>query len=130
MKNFALTICFVCALVMQTLAQGGSVDPAVEKASNTVSRLMMRSMGLNESEYLVVRTLNQTRLAKAAEAAKMYSGDTEMRNALLKEIESNFENELFKVLNSRQVEAYSEFKAKPEGNFLSLVQEMTKSAKN
>ncbi|GGK61689.1 hypothetical protein GCM10011405_07180 [Rufibacter glacialis] len=91
---------------------------------------MMQSIGLNESEYIRVKALNQERLTKAAEVAKMYGSDAEMRDARLSEIESGFEAELFKILNSRQVEAYSEFKTKPEGNFLSMVQQVTKTGKN
>ncbi|MBC3541774.1 hypothetical protein ACFSC6_10020 [Rufibacter sediminis] len=130
MKNALLTFCFLFVLVMNAVAQNGPANPAVEKTSNSVTRLMVQSIGLNESEYIVVKSLNQERLMKAAEVAKMYGNDAEMRDARLKEIEDTFESELFKVLNSRQVEAYSEFKAKPEGNFLSMVQEVTKASKN
>ncbi len=122
-------MCFALALGMQAFAQDGTVNQAVEKTSSAVTRLMMQSIGLNENEYLRVRTLNHARLAKAAEVTKMYGGNAEMLEARLKEIEGNFENELFKILNSRQVEAYAEFKVKPEGNFLSLVQEVAKAAK-
>ncbi|AKQ44429.1 hypothetical protein TH63_00305 [Rufibacter radiotolerans] len=86
-------------------------------------------MGLNESEYIQIKALNQDRLAKAAEVAKMYSNDTEMRDARLKEIEGNFESDLFKILNARQVDAYAAFKARPEGNFLSMVNQVSKSSK-
>ncbi|RNI26254.1 hypothetical protein [Rufibacter latericius] len=130
MKNSLLTLGFLFVLVMNAVAQNGPSNPAVEKTSNSVTRLMVQSIGLNESEYITVKALNQERLVKAAEVAKMYGSDAEMRDARLKEIESNFESELFKVLNSRQVEAYSDFKNKPEGNFLSMVQEVAKAGKN
>ncbi|KAA3436071.1 hypothetical protein [Rufibacter hautae] len=130
MKNALLTFCFLFVLVMNAVAQTGPANPAVEKTCNSVTRLMVQSIGLNESEYLQVKTLNQQRLVKAAEVAKMYSNDAEMRDTRLKEIETTFETELFKLLNSRQVEAYSEFKAKPEGNFLSMVKEVSKAGKN
>ncbi|GAB2528987.1 hypothetical protein GCM10027189_04650 [Rufibacter soli] len=90
---------------------------------------MVQSMGLNESEYIQIKALNQDRLAKAAEVAKMYSNDTEMRDARLKAIEGEFESDLFKILNARQVDAYAAFKARPEGNFLSMVNQVSKSTK-
>ncbi|WP_157593129.1 hypothetical protein [Rufibacter tibetensis] len=90
---------------------------------------MVQAIGLNESEYIIIKGLNQNRLSKAAEVTKMYGNDAEMRNIRLKEIESDFEAELFKVLNSRQVEAYYAFKAQPEGNFLAIVQEVAKAGK-
>ncbi len=86
---------------------------------------MVDAMGLNENEYLQVRTLNMERLSKAAEATKMYANDDENREARLREIEEEFETKLFRILSTRQLEAYAEFKAKPEGNFLTLVQEVT-----
>ncbi|WP_181304712.1 hypothetical protein [Rufibacter sp. XAAS-G3-1] len=129
MKNFTLTLCFVFALVMNVVAQNGPANPALEKTTHSVTRLMMQSIGLNESEYIQVKALNHARLTKAAEVAKMYSNDAAARDARLQEIDTNFENDLFKVLNSRQVEAYAEFKTKPEGNFLSMVQEVTKTSK-
>jgi hypothetical protein len=130
MKNFTLTFCFVFALVANVFAQDTPSTDAVEKTSSAVTRLMVASMGLNEGEYIQLKALNKERLAKAAEIAKMYGSDPEVRDARLKEIDGTFEGELFKILNSRQVEAYTAFKAKPEGNFLSMVQEVTKSSKN
>jgi hypothetical protein len=129
MKNFTLTLCFVFALVMNVVAQNGPASPALEKTTTSVTRSMMQSIGLNESEYIQIKALNLNRLTKAAEVAKTYSNDAAARDARLQEIDTNFENDLFKVLNSRQVEAYSEFKNKPEGNFLSMVQEVTKTSK-
>ncbi|GAB2532221.1 hypothetical protein GCM10027189_11600 [Rufibacter soli] len=90
---------------------------------------MAQNMGLNENEYIQVRTLNTERLAKAAEVARMFQNDTENMNAKLHEIDEEFENKLFKILSSRQVDAYAAFKTKPEASFLSLVQEVSPSRK-
>ncbi|WP_460891468.1 hypothetical protein [Rufibacter soli] len=130
MKNFSLVLFFFFALVVSAVAQDTpATTEAVDKASTSVSRLMVQSMGLNESEYIQIKALNQDRLAKAAEVAKMYSNDTEMRDARLKAIEGEFESDLFKILNARQVDAYAAFKARPEGNFLSMVNQVSKSTK-
>ncbi|MFB9865421.1 hypothetical protein EFA69_02140 [Rufibacter immobilis] len=130
MKNFTLTLCLLFALAVNAMAQDTpALNKALEKTCNSVTRLMVQSMGLNENEYIQLRALNQKRLAKAAEVAKMYSNDAEMLDARLKEIESSFEGDLYKILNTRQATAYAEFKAKPEGNFLSMVQEVTKGSK-
>lgn len=129
MKNFSLVLFFFFALVVSAVAQDVPSTEAVDKASTSVSRLMVQSMGLNESEYIQIKALNQDRLAKAAEVTKMYSNDSEMRDARLKEIEGNFESDLFKILNARQVDAYAAFKARPEGNFLSMVNQVSQSNK-
>ncbi|MBA9078607.1 MULTISPECIES: hypothetical protein [Rufibacter] len=129
MKNFTLTLYFLFALVVSAVAQNTPSNPALEKASSDITRLMVESMSLNENEYIKLKNLNSERLVKAAEAEKMYSDDAEMREVRLREIEDDFEEKLFKMLNSRQVTAYAEFKTKPEANFLSLVQSASAAPK-
>ncbi|WP_460892134.1 hypothetical protein [Rufibacter soli] len=128
MKNFTLSLCLFVACAFTASAQAPA-DGAVEKTSLSISRLMAQNMGLNENEYIQVRTLNTERLAKAAEVARMFQNDTENMNAKLHEIDEEFENKLFKILSSRQVDAYAAFKTKPEASFLSLVQEVSPSRK-
>ncbi|WP_205499887.1 hypothetical protein [Rufibacter psychrotolerans] len=127
MKKLFLSFCLVAAFACGAAAQTAPKNEAVEKTSASVSRLMVEAMGLNENEYLMIRNLNLERLSKAAEVAR--NEDAESREARLREIDEEFENKLFRILSSRQVEAYAEFKAKPEGNFLTLVQEVTPNAK-
>ncbi|WP_192820206.1 hypothetical protein [Rufibacter sp. LB8] len=129
MKNFTLTVFFLVALTVSAVAQNAPSNPALDKASSTITRLMVESMGLNENEYIKLKNLNQERLAKTTEADKMYADDAEMRDVRLREIEDDFETKLFKMLNGRQVEAYSSFKSKPEANFLSLAKEASASPK-
>ncbi|MFB9864612.1 hypothetical protein EFA69_05285 [Rufibacter immobilis] len=125
MKNFTLSLCLFAAVAFNASAQNAPKNDAVEKTSTSISRLMLSSMGMNENEYIQVRALNIERLSKAAEVAKTYENDAEMKEARLREIDEEFENKLFRILTSRQVEAYAEFKTRPEANFLSLVQEVT-----
>ncbi|ALI99954.1 hypothetical protein DC20_14455 [Rufibacter tibetensis] len=114
-------------LAFTSTAQVAPKNEAVDKATVSISRMMVEEMGLNEAEYIQVRNLNQERLAKAAEATRQFSGDAPQLEASLRDIEEDFENKLFKILTNRQLEAYAEFKTKPEANFLSLVQQVTPS---
>ncbi|WP_210465903.1 MULTISPECIES: hypothetical protein [Rufibacter] len=129
MKNFTLSLCFVFALAFSASAQVAPQNESVEKTAASISRLMVQSMGMNEVEYIQIRNLNQERLAKAAEASRKYASDGSSLEASLREIEEEFENKLFTILNSRQLEAYAAFKAKPEANFLSLVEQVSPKAK-
>ncbi|GGK86869.1 hypothetical protein ACD591_18370 [Rufibacter glacialis] len=125
MKNFTLSVSLFFALAFTASAQVAPANPSVEKATISISRLMVQEMGLNEVEYIQVRNLNQERLLKAAEATRQFQNDAPTLEASLEEIDRDFENKLFKILNNRQVEAYAEFKTKPEANFLSLVQQVS-----
>lgn len=125
-KNFTLTVLLAVAVVMGASAQNPS-NPALDKATIRLTRAMVETMQLNEGEYIKLKKLNQMRLAQASEAEKMYVDDAEMRDARLKEIDEEFEQQLFTMLNSRQVEAYADFKQKPEGNFLAVLQEESAS---
>ncbi|MGV3539148.1 MAG: hypothetical protein ACO1OQ_05015 [Rufibacter sp.] len=126
MKNFTLTLYFLFALAVSTVAQS---NPVLEKASSDITRRMVESMAMNENEYIKLKALNLERLTKATEADKMYSDDAEMREVRLREIEDEFENKLFVMLNARQVAAYADFKTTPEANYLSLVQEIASARK-
>ncbi|KAA3436862.1 hypothetical protein [Rufibacter hautae] len=129
MKNFTLSLCFVFALAFSATAQVAPQNESVEKTAVSISRLMVQSMGLNEVEYIQVRNLNQERLAKAAEVTRKYANDDSSLESSLREIDEAFENKLFTILNNRQLEAYADFKTKPEANFLSLVEQVTPKAK-
>ncbi|QHL89200.1 hypothetical protein GU926_17895 [Nibribacter ruber] len=129
MKNFTLSVFFFFALVVSAAAQKSPSNPALDQASSNLTRSMMQTMGLNEDEYIKLKTLNQERLAKATEADKLYADDTEQRDVRLREIEDEFEVKLFNMLNTRQITAYAEFKQKPEANFLAIVQELKSSPK-
>lgn len=123
MKNFTLTLYLLFALIVSAIAQNTPSNPALDQASSTITRLMVESMSLNENEYIKLKALNHERLTQAAEADKLYADDQEMRDVRLREIEDEYENKLFKMLNSRQVHAYATFKTKPEANFLALAKE-------
>ncbi|WP_181304047.1 hypothetical protein [Rufibacter sp. XAAS-G3-1] len=129
MKTFTLSICLFLALVFTASAQAPSNKDAVEKTTVSVSRMMVDAMKLNEVEYIQIRNLNQERLQKAAEVTRKFADDAAAREASLRDIEEDFENKLFRILNNRQVEAYAEFKTKPEANFMSLVQQVSPGTK-
>lgn len=129
MKKFTFSLCLFLACTLGAFAQDTPTNEAVDKTTASISRLMAQNIGLNENEYIQVRTLNHERLSRAAEASKNLKGDPENLAAHLRDIDEDFEIKLFKILSNRQVEAYAEFKLKPEANFLSLVQEVNAKPK-
>lgn len=124
MKNFTLTAYFLFALAITAVGQNGASNPVVDQVSTELTRSMADQLALNENDYIKIKALNQQRLTSATEAAKLYADDEAMRISRLAEIEAEYEEKLFKMLNGRQVAAYAEFKEKPEASFVSLVQKV------
>lgn len=125
MKNFTLTAYFLFALVVTAVAQTGTTNPIVDQVSTELTRSMTTELALNENDYIKLKALNEQRLTNATEAAKLYADDEAMRISRLAEIEADYEEKLFKMLNGRQVDAYAVFKEKPEASFVSLVQKVS-----
>ncbi|RNI21814.1 hypothetical protein [Rufibacter latericius] len=129
MKTILFSTCLFLALAFSASAQEAPKNDAVEKTSVSISRRMVQEMGLNEVDFIQVRNLNQERLQKAAQASRTYDNDPSSLETALREIDEEFETKLFRILSNRQLEAYAEFKLKPEGNFLSLVQQVSPKSK-
>ncbi|MBC3540093.1 hypothetical protein ACFSC6_16980 [Rufibacter sediminis] len=129
MKIFTVSICLVLAFSLKGLGQVAPKNEAVENTSASISRMMVTELGLNEAEFLQIRNLNQERLTKAAEITRKLKDDAPALNASLRDIEEDFETKLFRILTTRQLEAYAEFKMKPEANFLTLVQQVSPDSK-
>ncbi len=129
MKNLSLTIFAIFAFVYTAVAQTGNPNPVVEQVSVELSRTMAQELILNDNDYIKLKALNQQRLANATEASKLYADDDAMRISRLAEIETDYEENLFKMLNGRQVDAYAVFKNKPEASFMSLVQKVSAGTK-
>ncbi|MFC6998773.1 hypothetical protein [Rufibacter roseus] len=124
MKNFTLTLYFLLALAVSAVAQNTPQNPAMEKATTDLTRLMAESMALNEVDYIKLKAINTERLTLTTEVEKLYADDEVMLNSRLQEIEEEYEEKVFKILNSRQVAAYAEFKQRPEANFTTLTQKI------
>jgi hypothetical protein len=88
------------------------LKPSPEPRANAhqVSRIMAAQLRLNESEYIMLRTLNEERRLQTAEISVEYRYDLEMRDGKLKAVEDKFERQVVAFLSASQLDAYILFK--------------------
>lgn len=124
MKKITLSLAFGLFFSVAGFAQDRTqpVADARTKAYK-MTRIMADNLRLNESEYIRVRTLNEERMAEAAQAAALYQNDPELKDSKLKEIEEQFDRQLQALLSPRQLEAYLVFKENPPVNYSAFLSE-------
>ncbi|MDX5443623.1 MAG: hypothetical protein LPJ89_07560 [Hymenobacteraceae bacterium] len=124
MKNLFYTIAFSVCLGFAANAQGTSDNQvAIEQKATTMTRQMSNELGLNEMEYIKLKALNREKLKRTAEIETMYSNDPSMKMAKLKELDSNYEEQLLPLLSPKQTEAYAAYKEKSTSNIAVLQEE-------
>lgn len=125
--TFAFLFCLCSNIFGNVIAETGE-RPVLEKVSEQITRQMVNQLGLNELEFIKINKLNQIRLLQATENYRKFSNDPEMLTATLNSLDEEFEDSLFLLLNSRQVEAYAIFKLDPANCCTSLLKLMKAEA--
>ncbi|WP_181305378.1 hypothetical protein [Rufibacter sp. XAAS-G3-1] len=77
-------------------------------SAQEMSRQMYNELQLNEGQYIKLRALNQARFDKFSEIEKMYGNDAQMRDAKIKEVNQQLDQEFAQVLTPKQFTAYLE----------------------
>jgi hypothetical protein len=111
MKKFLFLFILLFAVSFPGFSQK-RLKPSPEPRTNAhqVSRIMASQLRLNESEYIMLRTLNEERQLQTAEISVEYRYDLEMRDAKLKAVEDKFERQVVAFLSASQLDAYILFK--------------------
>ena len=108
MKNLAtfLVITFLCTSGATMAQAGGNLDAQVA----TVTRNMSAQMGLNEMDYIKLKTINHDNMLRASEINKAYANDATLREMKISELQADYEKQLRAMLSSKQMEAYAAYK--------------------
>lgn len=118
MKKLLLSALFIgtvyTAQAQTTLTGTAASSRAVLSMSATeMTRQMYNELELNEGQYIKLRALNQARLDRFNEVERMYSNDSQMREAKIKEVNSQLDEEFAQVLSPKQFTAYLAMDGRP-----------------
>ncbi|GAA4297468.1 hypothetical protein [Nibribacter koreensis] len=120
MKKLLLSALFVGAMftaqAQTNLTSTAATTRAVLSMTATeMARQMYNDLKLNEGQYIKIKALNQTRIDRYSEVERMYSNDQQMREAKIKEIDSQLDEEFASILSPEQFTAYIEMGRRPSG---------------
>ncbi|MBC3539794.1 hypothetical protein ACFSC6_21095 [Rufibacter sediminis] len=118
MKKLILSALFIGAVYT---AQAQTNLTGTAAASRTVlsmsaqemSRQMYNELELNEGQYIKLKALNQARFDKFSEIEKMYASDAQMREAKIKEVNEQLDQEFAQILTPKQFTSYLEMDGRP-----------------
>jgi hypothetical protein len=118
MKKFLLSALFAGAMfsaqAQTNLTATAATTRAVLSMSATeMARQMYNDLKLNEGQYIKIKSLNQTRIDRYSEVERMYSNDAQMRDAKIREIDSQLDEEFAAILSPEQFTAYIEMGRRP-----------------
>ncbi|GAB2536315.1 hypothetical protein [Rufibacter soli] len=118
MKKFILSALFLGAMFTaqaQTNLTGtaATVRTVLSMSATEMSRQMYNDLQLNEGQYVKIKALNQARLDKFNEIEKMYANDAQMRDAKIKEVNAQLDQEFAAILTPKQFTSYLEFDGRP-----------------
>lgn len=111
---------FISAILSVTFfaVQAGNKlsNEELNKQATEITRDLTNKVGLNEFEYIKVKSFMFDKLKAENEINDMYSNDPEMRIKKLQEIDIQFNSKLATVLNAKQQEAYAKLQANENAN--------------
>jgi hypothetical protein len=97
------TSAFLCLALITAKAQTAELTPEQIRAQATAqTRELSQKIGLNELEYIKVKSYTLQKLIAIQEVNQMYSNDVEMRNKKLAAIEEEFIKNLVAILTPKQ----------------------------
>ena len=108
MKNLAtfLVFTFLCTSGATLTHAGGNLDARVA----TVTRSMSAQLGLNEMDYIKLKTLNHDNMVRATEINTAYANDATLREMKISQLQADYETQLRAMLSAKQMEAYVAYK--------------------
>ena len=120
MNKNLLLLFFLCLFSSNLFAQ--DISPSAEKRINLLTRVMAAELGLNESEYIRLKVLNQERIIKSDQIAEIYSHDPATQAKKILELETNFDKKIRAMLSPTQLATYAAYRHGPD-NELALSNE-------
>ncbi|WP_125077721.1 hypothetical protein [Rufibacter latericius] len=113
MKKLLLSALFIGAVYSAQAQTNLTGTAAASRAvlsmsAQEMSRQMYNELELNEGQYVKLKALNQARFDKFSEIEKMYATDAQMRDAKIKEVNEQLDQEFAQILTPKQFTAYLE----------------------
>ncbi|KAA5544833.1 hypothetical protein [Adhaeribacter rhizoryzae] len=114
MKKTLLSLLFLSFFAYQANAQ--QISESAEKRIALITRVMAAELGLNESEYIRLKSLNRERIVKGDEISEFYNNNPDLKTRKLMELEASFDKKFKAMLNPIQLAAYAAYKHDPESD--------------
>ncbi|PIQ19668.1 MAG: hypothetical protein COW65_19465 [Cytophagales bacterium CG18_big_fil_WC_8_21_14_2_50_42_9] len=102
-KIFTTILLFITLFCAQ--AADGSLEALKAKATEE-TRVLVQKLGLNEIEYIKIKSFVYNKLVAIKEANEMYANEPEMRTKKLQAIEEEFNKNLVATLTPKQQQNY------------------------
>jgi len=102
-KIFTTALLFITLFSVQ--AADGSLEALKTKATEE-TRVLVQKIGLNEMEYIKLKSFIYKKLVAVKEANEMYANDPVMRDKKLQAIEEEFNKNLIAILTPKQHQNY------------------------
>ena len=96
------------AQMKETHAELPGINQPSAARVDEVTRQMSNQLRLNEAQYIKLRAINKVKLARLDEIQWQYHDDPTRRNALMMELESQYENECSRILTPSQLSVLRE----------------------
>ncbi|TXK36402.1 hypothetical protein FVR03_18045 [Pontibacter qinzhouensis] len=87
-----------------------TLSPEDARQCTELTKVMARNLYLYDEEYLKLKVLNEKTMLKAQEISKGYQNAPTQREAKLKELSTEFENEVKKMLDEQRLVALASYK--------------------
>jgi len=100
---------FTTALLFITLLSVQAADDslaALKAKATEETRVIVQKIGLNEIEYIKIKSFVYNKLVAIKEANEMYANNPEMRTKKLQAIEEEFDKNLLATLSPKQHQNY------------------------
>ena len=117
-----LFLSFILVVFYCGVGQAQDIPSAADKRITLLTRVMATELQLNEAEFIKLRSLNRERILKSDEIAVLYSSDSTVMAAKIKEVEENFDKQFSAILNPVQLAAYTNYKQVTEETKLTAAQ--------
>lgn len=114
MKKFLLSLLFL--LFFAYNAQAQEISESAEKRIALITRVMAAELGLNESEYIRLKSFNRERIVKGDEISEYYGNNPELKARKLMDLEASFDKKFKAMLSPTQLAAYAAYKHDPESD--------------
>ncbi|RAU81770.1 hypothetical protein [Pontibacter arcticus] len=121
MKKFLLTVTllFSCVLAFAQV----QLSPEGERKCLELTRSMSIKLRLNEAEYIRLKALNRSHVAKTDEILRAYSQDDRLKTEKIAELEKGYEKTLTSFLKPNQLQAYAVYKEEKKVRFMASSEE-------
>lgn len=112
LSAFLLGAVYTAQAQTNLTATAATSRAVLSMSATEMTRQMYNDLKLNEAQYIKLKTLNQKRLDRFSEIDKMYANDQKMREAKMKEVSAQLDEDFAKVLTPSQFTTYLEMEGR------------------